>query len=270
MDCPLCNKNGKKIFKGKILNKFLIQYYQCLNCGLIFTETPYWLDEAYKDSITCVDTGIMSRNIRNMFCANVLIDKIFNKEALFLDYGGGYGIFTRMMRDIGYNFEWQDKYSPNLFARGFQNKNKNSIELVTSFELFEHFSTPRRELDNLFNLSNNILFSTLLYDKNLKYKQFSNWWYYVPQTGQHIIFYSERTCKYIAKQYGVMYYHLCDDLHLFTKQNLKDIFIKFYFNSKYSWILQTYLYKKNCKNSKCFSDMKKMMKALYETPNIKL
>lgn len=265
MNCPLCGKKGNKIFKGNLLNRFLVQYFQCSNCGLIFTETPYWLDEAYKDSITGIDTGIMSRNVRNVFCTNILSDRVFDKKGTFLDYGGGYGVFTRMMRDIGYNWKWQDKYSPNLFARGFEYTGKENIELITAFELFEHFAEPKKELDNLFGICNNILFSTLLYDRNMKYKPFSNWWYYVPETGQHISFYSERTCHYIAKLYDVSYYHLCDDLHLFTSKKIKDEFIKFFFNSRYCWALQSYLYNKNSKNSRSSGDMKKMIHSLKTT-----
>ncbi len=260
MECPLCGKKGYGIFKGKLLNKFVVQYYQCRNCGLIYTQTPYWLDEAYQDSITCADTGIMVRNVRNALCANALVDKVFDKKASFLDYGGGYGVFTRMMRDVGYNWLWQDKYSENLFARGFEYREEEKIELVTAFELFEHFTEPKKELEHLFQLAGSLLFSTLLYDKGLRYKPFSRWWYYVPQTGQHVVFYSERTCRYIAGQYGVNYYNLCDDLHLFTDKKLDNKWLRLYFKSKYSWFAQSYLYHRNSKNGKCFADMKKMIK----------
>ncbi len=212
MNCLLCGRNGHEIFKGILLAKYSVQYFQCHHCGLVFIERPYWLEESYKDSISCIDTGAMSRNIRNVLFTNILIDKKFNRGGTFLDYGGGYGVFTRMMRDIGYNWMWIDKYAHNLLARGFEYQGKEKCELVTAFELFEHFAEPEKEMEVLFSLSDNILFSTLLYDK-----EFSDWWYYVPEAGQHIAFYSERTCRYIAADYGVNYYHLCDDLHLFTK-----------------------------------------------------
>ncbi len=38
----------------------------------------------------------------------------------FLDYAGGYGVFTRLMRDIGFDFYWHDPYTQNLFANGFE------------------------------------------------------------------------------------------------------------------------------------------------------
>ena len=56
-----------------------------------------------------------------------LIIPFFIKEPQtkkFLDYGGGYGILVRLMRDVGYDFYWFDKYSQNIFAKGFECKDK--------------------------------------------------------------------------------------------------------------------------------------------------
>lgn len=167
-----------------------------------------------------------------------------------------------MMRDIGYNWMWMDKYAPNLLARGFEYQNGEECELVTAFELFEHFVEPGKEVEALFKLSDNILFSTLLYDKELSYKGFSEWWYYVPEAGQHIAFYSEKTCRYIAADYGVNYYCLCDDLHLFTKKSLSSKFIKILFNNRYKWFIQNYFYHKNMKYSKSVADMEKMIRTV--------
>ncbi|MCM1175372.1 MAG: class I SAM-dependent methyltransferase [Blautia sp.] len=173
-----------------------------------------------------------------------------------------------MMRDIGYNWTWMDKYSPNLLARGFEYQNKEKCELVTAFEVFEHFAEPGKEVEALFKFSDNILFSTMLYDKELSCKGFSEWWYYVPEEGQHIAFYSERTCRYIAAEYGVNYYRLCDDLHLFTPKHLSKKFIKVFFPDHCRWMIQYYYYHKNLKYNKCTADMEKMiklMKAQYDT-----
>ncbi len=178
-----------------------------------------------------------------------------------MDYGGGYGIFTRMMRDLGYDWRWVDKYAPNLLARGFEYQFEK-CELVTAFELFEHFVEPGKEIEELFKVSENILFSTLLYDKEMCYKQFSEWWYYSPIAGQHVAFYSEKTCKYIAANYKVYYYHLDNDLHLFTKKNLSNRFIKFFFDKHFRWALQSYFYRKNLKNGKSLVDMEKMITLL--------
>ena len=123
MNCKICNKKSNYIFNAKILNKYNIEYYHCPNCGFLQTEEPFWLEEAYKESINISDTGIMVRNLYLSKITTLIIYFLFDKNKKFLDYAGGYGIFVRLMRDIGFDFYWYDKYSENLLARGFEYKN---------------------------------------------------------------------------------------------------------------------------------------------------
>ena len=119
------------------------------------TEEPYWLEEAYKASINDSDTGMMMRSFWHRNIAATLIYFLFNQKGQFLDYGGGYGVFVRLMRDVGYDFYWQDKHTENLFAKGFEFpvSEKLTIELLTCFEAFEHFVEPVTELKNLLSIS---------------------------------------------------------------------------------------------------------------------
>lgn len=226
MLCPICNNAGKRIFEGKIMRKYTIQYYQCPVCAFVYTERPYWLQEAYEDSITNVDTGIMQRNVDNVIIANALIKNFFDRNGTFLDYGGGYGIFTRMMRDLGYNYMWHDKYSENLVARGFEFEGCGNVELLSAFELFEHFEKPLDEIRHLFSMSKSILFSTLIYAEDFKYKKFDDWWYYVPETGQHIGFFSRKTLEYMAGRFKVHYYKINNGLHLYSDHYINPLRFK--------------------------------------------
>ena len=63
---PICNSIGKEIFTGKILKKYDVKYYQCPECALVYTESPYWLSEAYSDAISRYDTGVMQRNVMDV------------------------------------------------------------------------------------------------------------------------------------------------------------------------------------------------------------
>lgn len=241
------------------MQKYLIQYYQCPVCGFVYTEEPYWIGEAYEDSITNVDTGMMQRTVQNVLATNVIIHYFFKHSATFLDYGGGYGIFTRMMRDLGYNWLWYDKFSENLAARGFEYDGKHKIELITAFELFEHFENPMEEIEHLFSVSSNILFSTLIYDKELKYKEFEDWWYYVPETGQHISFYSQKTLQYLADKFNVYYYRIHDGLHLFSHQRLNLLKRKILLNSIAGRQVQFFIFQKLQKNGLAVHDMQMIL-----------
>jgi hypothetical protein len=219
MYCKICGKKAEKIFDAKILGKYKINYFYCNNCGFLQTEEPYWLDEAYKDPITLTDTGYMQRNLYLSRKVTALLTLFFDYKKKFLDYAGGYGVFVRLMRDIGFDFYWYDKYTQNLFARGFEYKEemKNEIEAITCFETFEHFDQPIKELENMFLISKNIIFTTELLPEPIPKPD--NWWYYTLEDGQHISFYSEKTFQYIAKNYKLNYIYF-RNIHLLTEKHL--------------------------------------------------
>ena len=139
---------------------------------------------------------------------------------MFLDYGGGYGVFVRLMRDIGFDFYWQDKHTENLFAKGFEfrESDQNPVELLTCFETFEHFVEPAIELENLLNISQNILLSTEFIPDPVPSPD--EWWYYGSEHGQHIGFFQKKTFEYLANKHSLYFYTNGQNIHLFTKKRL--------------------------------------------------
>ena len=216
MKCKICNQENKSIFSGIILNKYNIKYYHCSHCKFMQTEEPYWLDEAYKESINASDTGYMQRNLNLSKKLTILLSLVFNKNDSFLDYAGGYGVFARLMRDIGFNYYWDDKYTINLFARGFE-YSKEGIDAITTFESFEHFINPLEEIEKMLQISKTVIFSTELLSSNVP--ETKDWWYYGLDHGQHISFYNENTFQFIANKYGLNYYNL-GGLQLLTNKNI--------------------------------------------------
>ena len=230
MTCKICNQATKEIFKAKILNKHKIYYFYCEHCGFLQTEEPYWLDEAYSESINISDTGYIQRNINISQKLTILLALFFDKNAKFLDYAGGYGVFVRMMRDIGFDFYWDDKYTTNLFAMGFEYNNLDKYKAVTTFESFEHFVNPMVEIENLLKVSKNIIFSTELLPNNIPKPE--DWWYYGLDHGQHISFYSEKTFLFLAQKYGLHYSNL-GGLHLLSEKKISNMKLKILKLSKF-------------------------------------
>lgn len=230
MFCKICGGCCIFVYEAKVLAKHLIKYYQCPKCYFLQTEEPYWLEESYQESINISDTGYISRNIYLSHISSVLIYLFFNRKARFIDYGGGYGVFVRLMRDIGFDFYWQDAYTENLFARGFEAKT-SQYELVTSFETFEHFVNPDKEIRIMLELSDNILFSTELYGNTAPLP--NKWHYYGFTHGQHISFYNIKTLQYIAQKYSLRLWSNGSSLHLLTKQKINSNLLKLaYYSSK--------------------------------------
>jgi hypothetical protein len=203
-----------------ILNKYNVDYHKCKNCGFIQTDEPFWLDEAYENAITSLDLGIIYRNSHLNIEIEKLINHCFKESKVFLDYAGGYGIFTRMMRDKGFNFYHHDIHCKNLFANHFELEDSGQafFDLVTAFEVLEHFSNPLEEIEKIFKLGANFIFTTELVPENFT----SEWMYIAPETGQHVSFYTEKSLKIIAEKFGYNVYSKDDFIHIFTKKDLKE------------------------------------------------
>jgi len=215
--CKICNSDRKKIFSKEILGKYQIDYYKCNNCGFIQTEKPYWLDESYSNAITSLDIGLVSRNISLSVLVEDILCRNFEIRSKYLDFAGGYGLFTRIMRDKGFDFYHSDKYCQNIFAEHFtiddlSGENKR-FELVTSFELMEHIENPYVELDGIFSMTDNLLLSTeLIPDSNVE-----KWWYLAVEHGQHISFYTKKSLDILAARYNKVC-HSFGNLHLITSK----------------------------------------------------
>ena len=112
--------------------------------------------------------------------------------------GGGDGFLCRLLRDYEINCFVKDTYAVPIYAQAFTSPNFEFPDMVTAFEVFEHFVDPEKELDNLFLLNPKVLLvSTELYAN-----AYSDWWYLSPHTGQHVFFYSKQAFSFIAKKYG--------------------------------------------------------------------
>ena len=218
--CNICKTPTHRIFDTKILGKYPANYFRCSNCEFIQTDTPYWLEEAYKNPINNSDTGLMARNIDLSRLTSIVIFFWLNKKGIFLDFAGGYGVLTRLMRDIGFDFYWRDKYTDNLFSKGFeyQPDTKDKFEMITAFEFLEHAVDPLKELDEITSMTDTFLFSTVLTPRDTLPQE--DWFYFGVTHGQHISFFSKKTLEYLANKYG-MYLHTNNkNIHLLTRKKL--------------------------------------------------
>ena len=227
MNCKICGKANDFFYEGIILNKYKIKYFKCPNCLFVQTEEPYWIKEAYSEVINNSDVGYVDRNIVLSKVTSKIINRFFKKSEKFLDYGSGYGLFVRLMRDLGYDFYWQDAYCEDIFAKGFEIEDvvSKKFELITAFELFEHFVEPISEIEKILNFSKNIFVSTFLFpSSNPKPDE---WWYYGLEHGQHISLYSYETMKFIAEKYNLNFYSNKKNLHLFTDRKINRVIFKY-------------------------------------------
>lgn len=220
--CNICGSSTSKVFDAMVLEKYKTDYFQCENCGFIQTDKPHWLKEAYVSAITSIDVGLIYRNLDFSNIVPPVLDLFSSEEDAYIDYGGGYGMFVRILRDKGYDFYLHDMYAENLFAKHFELKDyngKSKFAALTAFEVFEHLEDPIEELDKMFKLSDTIIFSTDLQPETT-FKRPDDWWYFVPETGQHISFYTTRSLEFLSQKFNCKLYSNKYNLHMFTKQHL--------------------------------------------------
>jgi hypothetical protein len=213
-NCKICDSELSHVFDHKVMGKYDSSYYNCPKCGYMTMANPHWLEEAYSDSITSADIGLLSRNIQLSHKVAVLTGRYLDVQGNYLDYAGGYGVFTRLMRDAGFSFYHDDPYTVNLFAKDFEYRDfDGTISAVTCFECLEHFVDPLVELEKVFQISKNAFFTTRLKPMGVPDL---DWDYYAFDHGQHVSFYTEKALQAIARRFG-LHVVSAGNLHFFSE-----------------------------------------------------
>ncbi|MGZ8180649.1 MAG: class I SAM-dependent methyltransferase [Methylobacter sp.] len=219
MECPICSSAMEVCFTAQVLNKYHAQYEVCKECGFLRAHEPHWLEEAYSSAIAQADTGLVSRNIAIANRLAGVLYWVFHERGngRYLDAAGGYGMLTRLMRDIGFDFYWNDKYCNNSLALGFEYKQSyGACRVVTAMEVLEHVTDPVAFIEETlaFSGANALLFTTELYEGDPPAPD--AWWYYAFSTGQHIGFFQRRTLAAVADRLG-LHFASANGIHILSK-----------------------------------------------------
>ena len=146
--CRACTGPTRPFAKAQVLGHVDVTYHRCDDCGLVMAIDPTWLPEAYSDAIAALDVGLLDRcQILSNVTAMVLRAERL-RGGTFLDWAGGYGTLTRMMRDRGFDFHHTDPMATNVFAGGHDVPDLagRRYDLVTAFEVLEHLVDPAADL----------------------------------------------------------------------------------------------------------------------------
>jgi len=220
MNCKICTMPSMLFSRGKLGGSYEVAFFRCKSCGFIQTEEPYWLNTSYSNVINYSDVGMVSRNIMFAAITKAVILALFDEKKSFLDYGGGYGMLVRIMRDYGFDFYRYDKHCENLFAQNFDGNIEGAIhyELLTAFEVFEHLTDPLADISAMLKLSSNILFSTEIVPPELP--KLDSWEYYGLEHGQHVSFFTVKALSIIAAKNHLNLYSDGRAIHLLTNRKV--------------------------------------------------
>ena len=234
--CPVCDSLTALAFTAKVLHKYDADYNVCSNCGYLFAVDPHWLSEAYTSAIASTDTGLVKRNISISAKLACTLYFCFRErgDGRYVDIAGGYGMLTRLMRDYGFDFFWQDKYCENLLAEGFEYfKDNSQITAVTAFEVLEHIERPVEFIKNAMSEFDvdTLIFSTVLYQGSPPNP--NDWWYYGFASGQHIGFFQRKTLQFIGQCLNLKL-SSANNIHVLSRTKVSETLLKIISGSVFS------------------------------------
>lgn len=101
-----------------------------------------------------------------------------------LDYGGGNGTLSRLLREAGWNSSTYDPF----VDKGLGVDSLGKFDLITAFEVFEHVPDVPALMANF----------TLVSDGHIEPKKRLDWWYASPRNG-HIALFSKKSLGVLAQ-----------------------------------------------------------------------
>lgn len=187
--------------------------HQCPTCEGAFYASPDWLDRAYSSAISSHDTGIVERCFD---LANVLTPFLRGqRDQPVLDFGGGIGLLSRIMRDRGFDFHSWDPMAE--YRLPLPIAEIPTASMVTMVEVLEHLTDPVAELRRIAERAPVIFISTHLIPAS---GLVPDWHYLQPETGQHIFFCTDTTLKRLAAELDMRVTSNGHNLHVLHRSPL--------------------------------------------------
>ncbi len=228
--CPVCgggcslldvvdfNKSCEE-FRGRFLplSGTPIYYGICSKCGFSHAPEMYeWSLEQFEARVYNADYVNVDPDYleaRPSANADFLIRFVGAAAARLrhLDYGGGHGLLSDMLRDAGWNSQSYDPF----VDRALDVATLGTFSLITAFEVFEHVPDVQRlmaELGRLIGGEGVVLFSTLLGEGKMVPNSRITWWYASPRNG-HVSIFTQVSLAMLSSRYGMQFGSLSPNLH---------------------------------------------------------
>jgi hypothetical protein len=200
-----------------------IYYHRCSGCGLIFTrafdalQPDAWAKLVYNAAyFATLDPDYQSlRPTLNAELVRAIARAIGRSRVVGVDYGGGSGALSRLLRADGLTFA---SYDPFDVQDPIEDR-IGEFSLVSSFEVLEHTVDPLGTMRDMLRLASAdavLILSTQTSDGLVDDERRLAWNYFGPRNG-HVTIYARESLKRIARHFALEYVRVSRGLHLFGR-----------------------------------------------------
>lgn len=194
-----------------------IYYALCDQCKFCWSPDMYeWSSDEFRvyiynnEYVKYDPDYIVERPTANANFINSLFFK-GDRPIRHLDYGGGDGMLSRLLRKEGWD---SSSYDP-FVDKGVEAQSLGQFNLITAFEVFEHVPDVDSLISNIKALLSGdgmVLFSTLLSDGHIARNSKLTWWYASPRNG-HISLFSRNSIAVLAQKNGLNWGSFSEGFH---------------------------------------------------------
>lgn len=190
-----------------------IRYHRCDACGFVFTVdfdamSAEELGEAiYNADYVRADPDFEEARPAYFAAALGATLALLRADLRALDFGGGRGLFARMMRERGFRYDSHDPYFDSA-ARPAA-----TYDLVTAMEVVEHSRDPHATFaaaTEALAPGGVLFFTTALWPPDAGL----DWWYLAPRNG-HVSLHTRGSLHACADRLGMRHLALTEGEHLF-------------------------------------------------------
>lgn len=264
MICSICH--SKKIYKSYKVGNF--QSYKCYICGVKFIYPQPNLKEIDKINNLKYDTTELKNNyigrkdefIRRAYKCIQFIGRRENKNTI-LDIGCSFGFYLLAFKRLGFRVTGIDtathviqyarkEFNLKIIRDNFLKHNfkKQKYDIITLFDVFEHFSRPKEVLSkiNRLQLSKGILIIQTPNNKSLMARIAGKHWYWL-LIPFHLYLYTVKSLSLLLSQnnYKIIRVITWDDysefinniLYRITIENHKSKKIIYFLAYRILWLL---------------------------------
>ncbi|MEA1954841.1 MAG: class I SAM-dependent methyltransferase [Campylobacterota bacterium] len=195
MNCHICSKSTELF----IDEKTDITYYYCKECEYVF-KSPlcYQNFSEQKKRYNLHENSENNKGYQAYF--QRFIDftlPLVEKPKIALDFGcGRSSLLSSLLIKEGINCDFYDPiYHPDTLDK------KKKYQLIVSTEVFEHLHQPKVIFESLLKQlgeGGHLALQTQFHSNNIEL--FKKWYYHQDPT--HIVFFTAKTFKVLAKMYG--------------------------------------------------------------------